>query len=82
MRTLTGEANYKVSEILIVDPLDTSVLEPTDQDTITLITCYPFYFIGFAPDRFIVRATKEDASVASDNTTVEPRRVAASKPDA
>ena len=48
---------YKVSEILIVDPSDTFVLLPTEEQSLTLITCYPFYFVGSAPERFIVKAT-------------------------
>lgn len=42
---------------MIVDPLDVSVLDPTEETVITLITCYPFYFVGSAAERFIVRAT-------------------------
>ncbi len=57
LATLHGEQKFRVSEILIVDPLDVSVLDPTDEKMITLITCYPFYFVGPAPERFIVRAT-------------------------
>jgi len=57
LSTLHGQQNFRVSEILIVDPLDVSVLSPTDETMITLITCYPFYFVGPAPERFIVRAT-------------------------
>ena len=34
------------------------MLDPTDQPTLTLVTCYPFYFVGNAPDRFIVRANQ------------------------
>ena len=57
LATLYGQHRFRVSEILIVDPLDVSVLGPTDETMITLITCYPFYFVGPAPERFIVRAT-------------------------
>jgi len=57
LATLQGQQRFRVSEILIVDPLDVSVLSPTDETMITLITCYPFYFVGPAPERFIVRAT-------------------------
>jgi LPXTG-site transpeptidase (sortase) family protein len=44
-----------VSSITIVDPTDVSVLAPTDDATITLVTCYPFYFVGHAPKRYIVK---------------------------
>jgi sortase A len=57
LATLYGQQRFRVSEILIVDPLDVSVLGPSDETMITLITCYPFYFVGPAPERFIVRAT-------------------------
>ena len=55
--TLTGQQTYTVTMLSVVDPLNVSVLDPTDESTITLITCYPFYFMGAAPERFIVRAT-------------------------
>jgi sortase A len=48
---------YRVDNISIVDPLDVSVLEPTAQSVLTLITCYPFRYVGFAPDRYIVTAS-------------------------
>ena len=45
---------YEVTGFKIVTPNDTSVLEPTNYETLTLQTCYPFTFIGDAPDRYIV----------------------------
>jgi sortase A len=48
--------NYVVSSIDIVPKDDISVLEPTDEKLLTIITCYPFYFFGNAPKRYIVRA--------------------------
>jgi sortase A len=58
---LTGQGNmaYTVSSIEIVDPSDVWVLAPTDQATVTLVTCYPFYYVGHAPKRFIVKAAAE-----------------------
>lgn len=47
---------YRISETLIVDPKDVYVLDPTEHPTLTLVTCYPFTFIGSAPRRYIVRA--------------------------
>jgi LPXTG-site transpeptidase (sortase) family protein len=47
---------YEVVKILIVKPEDTWVLAPTDEPTLTLVTCYPFYFVGPAPERFIAQA--------------------------
>jgi len=57
MRTLEGVQNFEVTDINIVDALDISVLDPTDTTVLTLITCHPFYYVGFAPDRYIIRAT-------------------------
>jgi sortase A len=54
--TTTGVVNYQVTSIVIVDPSDISVLEPTKKTTITLVTCYPFYYVGHAPKRYIVKA--------------------------
>jgi len=47
---------YRVSKTLIVGPDDVYVLDPTAHQTVTLVTCYPFDFIGHAPKRFIVQA--------------------------
>ncbi|MCP8900525.1 class D sortase [Gilvimarinus xylanilyticus] len=56
--TLGGKKEYLVTELQIVDPSDVSVLAPTAHNQITLITCYPFYHVGSAPERFIVTATE------------------------
>ena len=59
LQTARGEAVYTVSSITIVEPSDVSVLAPTPERTITLVTCYPFYFVGQAPKRYIVKATTD-----------------------
>lgn len=51
-----GVEKYAVSNINIVPKDDISVLAPVDQKTLTLVTCYPFYHVGAAPQRFIVTA--------------------------
>jgi sortase A len=56
MQTITGTQQFEVFDISIVDALEVSVLDPTDTTVLTLITCHPFYFQGYAPDRYIVRA--------------------------
>jgi sortase A len=56
LTTLRGVCRYQVEEIEIVDPTDTHVLLAGKKPSLTLITCYPFNYIGSAPDRFIVRA--------------------------
>jgi sortase A len=48
--------SYVVSEIQIVMPEDIHVLDPTPRPTLTLVTCFPFYFVGHAPKRYIVTA--------------------------
>ena len=47
---------YRISKTLIVGPDDVYVLDPTPQPALTLVTCYPFEYVGHAPRRFIVRA--------------------------
>jgi sortase A len=56
--TLHGDFSYQVRETMVVDPNDVWVLDPTDRPTLTLITCYPFSYVGNAPRRFIVRAER------------------------
>ena len=62
LETLDGSAIYTITELFIVDPPDVWVLEPTDTPSLTLVTCYPFYYVGSAPQRFIVRAERTPAS--------------------
>lgn len=57
METLDGLNTYRISQIVIVDKKDASVLRPTSVPVLTLVTCYPFYFIGSAPKRYIVVAS-------------------------
>jgi sortase A len=47
---------YRVTDTWIVEPEAVHVLDDTNQPTLTLVTCYPFYYVGNAPRRFIVRA--------------------------
>ena len=56
--TLNGKEAYRVERTWVVDPEDVSVLDPTSTRVLTLVTCYPFYFVGSAPRRFIVRAVR------------------------
>ena len=51
-----GRHHYRVVSLRVVGSRDLSVLEPTDEASLTLITCYPFWVLGAAPDRFVVRA--------------------------
>ena len=56
--TKDGSAEYRVISTKVVGPKDTWVLDNESSDTLTLITCYPFYYVGPAPERFIVEAMK------------------------
>jgi len=56
LTTLQGSYRYLVDTTQIVPPEDIHVLENSSDTTLTLVTCYPFYFVGPAPKRFIVRA--------------------------
>jgi sortase A len=58
LTTLAGEYRYRVTSTEIVSPADVTVLESDGHEILTLVTCYPFYFVGPAPDRFIVRAAR------------------------
>jgi sortase A len=55
--TATGTDTYTIDSIVLVKPADVSVLAPRPRPSITLVTCYPFYFVGSAPKRYIVQAS-------------------------
>jgi len=61
--TLHGNFRHQVRETMVVGPNDVWVLDPTDRPTLTLITCYPFDYVGKAPRRFIVRAERTSTSL-------------------
>jgi sortase A len=56
--TVQGTEAYRVERTWVVSPEDVSVLDPTSTRALTLVTCYPFYFVGSAPERFILRAVR------------------------
>jgi sortase A len=59
-QTATALVHYQVDWVKIVEPDDTTVLKPSmTESTLTLVTCYPFYYVGPAPNRFIVHARKQ-----------------------
>jgi len=62
LKTLEGTYEYRVEWTRIVEPSDTEVLADTGSPALTLVTCYPFYYVGAAPERFIVRALRIAAS--------------------
>lgn len=60
LTTVDGVLTYTVDELKIVDPSAIEVLNDRGRASITLVTCYPFYFVGHAPERFIVHATLQE----------------------
>lgn len=58
LQTPTGLARFTVSDTEIVRPTDVQVLASAPGRDLTLVTCYPFHYIGSAPERFIVHARK------------------------
>lgn len=80
--TLEGTRVYAVDSTRIVKPDDVSVLQPQKTPGLTLVTCYPFYYIGSAPDRFIVSAHEVPAASArtQPDETPEPQTKAALRP--
>jgi sortase A len=56
---------YRIERTWIVNPDDVSVLDPTPVRALTLVTCYPFYYVGSAPQRFIVRAVRVSSKPVS-----------------
>ena len=71
--TRAATETYIIDQITIVDPHDVSVLKPRAHDSLTLVTCYPFYFIGNAPKRYIVQASIRDSNQANNVLPGIPR---------
>jgi sortase A len=68
MTTADRVYRYRVNAIQIVEPTDVHVLNPTEHPTLTLVTCFPFEYIGNAPKRYIVSASLE----SEETRTVDP----------
>ena len=56
LQTPRGDRHFQVTSLLITEPTDVAVIARGQTAALTLVTCYPFYFVGSAPQRFIVRA--------------------------
>jgi sortase A len=69
--TTRGEWTYEVQRTEVVDPSAVRVLAPTARPSLTLVTCYPFYFLGNAPKRFIVHArlVPSETATTTEETT-------------
>lgn len=65
VETLRGKEVYRVERTWVVPPEDVSVLDATPHRSLTLVTCYPFYYVGPAPQRYIVRAVRVEAAAIS-----------------
>jgi len=68
---------YAVDNIAVVTPSDVSVLQARSQPSVTLVTCYPFYFVGRAPQRYVVQASLVD----SEQTTISQLNQEIRKPN-
>jgi sortase A len=70
--TLSNDYDYEVTSTAIVNPSNVAVLAPTPgENTLTLVTCYPFYYVGSAPNRFIVKARQVSPVVAVQKPAVQ-----------
>ncbi len=63
LTTLDGTYEYIVRDMQVVDPSQVEVLQPSPKPTLTLVTCYPFFHVGSAPQRYIIRATLASSDV-------------------
>ena len=68
--TLSGDFKYEVESLIVVDPNDAGVLAPSHENVLTMVTCYPFFYIGAAPKRFVVRA-RQVSPLTLARSTVE-----------
>ena len=70
LRTRGGSDLYTVDHIEIVSPREVRVLNDDGNPSLTLVTCYPFYFVGGAPERFVVKANLTQHIPAGVSSTV------------
>jgi sortase A len=76
--TADSEMEYVVRQTRVVEPTDVEVLDPTPSPTLTLITCFPFDYIGSAPQRFIVTAERQSKTAFKSPSSPTPSPVAMS----
>ncbi len=77
LTTPTRTDTYIVDRIVLVRPDDVSVLQPRSVSSLTLVTCYPFYYVGSAPERYIVQASKTGGSWPGERAESELEQTAA-----
>jgi sortase A len=66
--TPRGDFRYEVESLRIVDPDDTGALAASGESELTLVTCYPFYYVGPAPKRWVVRARQVPPRTVAQST--------------
>jgi sortase A len=66
--TLSGDFKYVVESLIVVEPDNVGVLAPSSENVLTLVTCYPFSYIGTAPKRFVVRARQVSPQTVPPST--------------
>jgi sortase A len=59
LQTASGIARYEVDWIQITAPRDGTIVSPTSESALTLVTCYPFYYVGASPERYVVHAHRQ-----------------------
>jgi sortase A len=69
--TLRGNFKYEVESLTVVEPDNVGVLAPSDENVLTMVTCYPFYYVGPAPQRWIVRARQVSPQTLARSTIME-----------
>lgn len=81
IQTVERTYTYRVAWNAVVDPHRVDLLAPTDAQSLTLVTCYPFHWVGPAPKRFVVRATlidpvtkKSSGALGTIRNSLEPSR--------
>jgi sortase A len=75
LETERGTYRYQVESTQIVGPRDVGVLAAANHQSLTLVTCYPFYYVGSAPKRFIVRAVQVNADEVAQPAALPHHRV-------
>jgi sortase A len=76
LETFAGNYVYQVENTEVVKPENVSVLKTREYPELTLVTCYPFYYVGSAPERFIVRARQVPQSQTEHELTEPPQQKA------
>jgi sortase A len=72
VKTAAGQFLYRVKNTRVVSPTDTTALQPTPDAELNLVTCYPFYYVGAAPKRYVVEAELAGAVPADASTAAAP----------